>query len=209
MTQYATTTLPLPAVKLPKRITYRQFLELDDEYQHAEWVDGKVILMPPVSNLHTILSVFLLGLLDFYVDTNQLGELKHDPFQMKTGPDLPGRAPDILFVAKKNLGRLKKNHLEGPADLVIEITSRSTRATDRGDKHYEYERGGVKEYWLLDPERKQAEFNILGRDGIYQPAILGRDRVFHIAAIKGLWLKVDWLWQRPAKLEVIRQWGLI
>ncbi|HZL35573.1 MAG TPA: Uma2 family endonuclease [Tepidisphaeraceae bacterium] len=209
MTQHAQITLPPIAPDVPGKITYEQFLEMDLENPYAEWVDGKVVYMPPVSNLNTILSAFLMGILQVFVQERQLGEIKHDPFQMKTGPDLPGRAPDIMFVSKKNLGRLKKNHLEGPADLVIEITSPGSRGTDRGDKHYEYERGGVKEYWLLDPARKQAEFYILGRDGIYRAAIIGDDNVFRSRAVKELWIKENWLWERPAPLVIFKQWGLI
>jgi Uma2 family endonuclease len=115
---------------------------------------------------------------------------------MKTGPKLPGRAPDILFVAKKNLRRLKKTYLEGPADLVVEIISPGSRGVDRGDKLYEYEKGGVREYWLIDPERRKAEFYIRSRDGSFELAPID-DGIFRSTVLKGLWLRVEWLWQRP------------
>ena len=81
---------------------------------------------------------------------------------MKIGPDLPGREPDILFIAREHLDRFRDTYLDGPADLVVEIISRDSRARDRGDKFYEYEQGGVREYWLLDYLRRQAEFYQLG-----------------------------------------------
>ena len=34
---------------------------------------------------------------------------------MKTAPELPSRAPDILFVANENLSRLEETYLNGPA----------------------------------------------------------------------------------------------
>ncbi len=43
-------------------------------------------------------------------------------------------------------------------DLVIEIISPQSRGRDRGDKFYEYEKDGVKEAWVIDYPRKQAEF---------------------------------------------------
>lgn len=69
----------------------------------------------------------------------------------------------------------------------------------------------TKEYWLLDPERKQAEFYLLGRDGIYRTAVIGDDGVFRSMVLKGLWIKVDWLWQRPhpKTLAILKQWKLI
>ncbi len=61
---------------------------------------------------------------------------------MKTGSERPSRLPDIIFVAKENLSRVKENHLDGPADLVVEIISTESRSHDRGEKFYEYEQGG-------------------------------------------------------------------
>jgi Uma2 family endonuclease len=197
--------LPLP------RMTYEEFLEWNFENPHVEWVDGEVIMMAPVSNEHQDIRQFLLALFRYFTEEQDVGRLLDDPFQMKTGPDLPGRAPDIQFIAKRNLGRLKKNHLEGPADLVVEIISPGSRGTDRGDKFYEYEKGGVKEYWLIDPERRRAEFYRLGRDKQFHLMPIDKDGVLRSEVLKGLWLKVDWLWQRPLpKLKkVLKEWGLM
>ncbi len=130
---------------------------------------------------------------------------------MKTGPDLPGRAPDVFFVANANLERVKRLKLEGAADLVVEIISPGSRATDRGDKFYEYEQGGVPEYWLLDPERQQAEFYLRGNDGIYRLTALGSDGIYRSQVLSGLWLRVEWLWQPlpPPIMDVLREWGLV
>ena len=136
-----------------------------------------------------------------------LGELAYDPFQMKIGPGFPGRAPDVLFVAKEHLARLKPNFLDGPADLVVEIVSSDSRGRDRGDKHYEYERGGIPEYWLIDPERNLAEFYLL-EDGRYTLAPIGPDGIFRSRVLDGLWLRVEWLWQDPlpSLSEVLHEW---
>jgi Uma2 family endonuclease len=130
---------------------------------------------------------------------------------MKTAPDLPGRSPDLLFVATANLSRLQKTFLEGPADLVVVIISPDSRGRDRGDKFYEYEQGGVREYWLIDRLRKRAEFNQLGEDGLYHLAPIGEDGIFRSAVLPGFWLKVDWLWQDPLPplLSVLREWCLV
>lgn len=60
------------------------------------------------------------------------------------------------FVAEEHLDRLQEMHLEGPADLVVEIVSPESRLRDRGEKFAEYELAGVSEYWLLDPELRRA-----------------------------------------------------
>ena len=187
--------LPSRALPVP-RMTYRQFLSHPWDNPHVEWVEGVVVMMAPIGDAHNVVTTFLIHVIDLYVQKHDLGTVRTDPFQMKTGPKLPGRAPDILFVAKKHTHRLRKTYVAGPADLVVEVISPGSRGVDRGDKLYEYEKGGVPEYWLLDPERKKAEFYVLGRDGSYGLADLDGN-VFRSTALKGLWLRVDWLWQRP------------
>ncbi|HXE53028.1 MAG TPA: Uma2 family endonuclease [Tepidisphaeraceae bacterium] len=190
-------TQPVSVAASPSgKITYEEFLEWDGENQHVEWVNGRIVEMAPVGDVHQELGGWLITLLTLFVQTRKLGVIRYEPFQMKTGPDLPGRAPDVLFVAKRNLPRLKTNHLDGPADLVIEIISPGSAATDRGDKYSEYETGGVREYWLLDPRRKQAEFYQLGRDHLYHLIPL-ENGIFHSKVLKGLWLQVDWMWSKP------------
>lgn len=191
-----TQQLKAPPPVLSPKMTYGRFLEWDGENLHVEWVNGQVVPMAPIGDLHQDLGRWLLALLTFFVDQHHLGAIRYEPFQMKTGPGLPGRAPDILFVARRNLSRLKKNHLQGPADLVVEIVSPGSEVTDRGEKYYEYEQGGVKEYWLIDPRRKQAEFYQLGRDRVYH-LVPPSDGVFRSTILKGLWIDVSWLWQKP------------
>jgi Uma2 family endonuclease len=197
--------------ELPGYISFDQFLELGEQYKHSEWVDGKVILMSAVSDVHASLKGDIWSYVKAYVDELDLGVVRDEPFQMKTGPDLPSRAPDVMFIAKKNLRRLKPQYLEGPADIAIEVISPGTRSIDRGDKFYEYERGGVREYWLLDPERKQAEFYILGRDRIYRPVVVADDGIFRSTVLKDLWLNVAWLWKtpRPTAAKLLKEWGII
>ncbi len=193
------------------KISYEDFLERNDENQHVEWVDGEIIEMSPISERHEDLSGFLKPLLRLYVEAHQLGVIRGEPYQMKPALSLPGRAPDFFFVATAHLDRLRSTHLEGPADLVVEIISPESRARDRGDKFFEYEAAGIPKYWLIDPIREQAEFYQLGADGIYRPAALDAQGRYYSAALPGLWLEVSWLWQTPLPplLSVLKAWELI
>ena len=195
----------------PAKMTYEEFLAQADEDVPAEWVDGEVFLMSPVSSRHQDLADFLTALFRLFVEAHQLGLVRSAPFQMKLAARPSGREPDVLFVSSDRLDRLKEMYLDGPADLVVEVISTESRTRDRGDKFYEYEQGGVREYWLIDPVRKQAEFYLLGDDNIYHPATVGADGEFHSVVLKGLRLKVDWLWQEPlpALLTVLKEWGII
>jgi Uma2 family endonuclease len=194
----------------PVRMTYEEFLDWLDEDKHAEWVNGEVIMHSPVSARHNRIGRFLISTMLAFVESKSLGEIAYDPFQMKTGPNLPSRAPDILFVANANLHRLKTNLLEGPADLVVEIVSPESRGRDRGDKFYEYEAGGVREYWLIDPERRRAEFYLLGDDGQYALSPLDSDGRFYSNVLPDLYLRTEWLFQNPLPplREVLRVWEI-
>jgi Uma2 family endonuclease len=201
-------SLPRPWRRYP-RISYEQFLNWDGENQHVEWVDGTVIPMPPISDEHTDVGAFLIAILLSFVQHHRIGTIKYDPFQMKTGPGSPGRAPDILFVANRNRRRLHSTFLEGPADLVVEIISPDSRTIDRVTKFREYEEGGVREYWLIDPARRRAEFYRRGRDGRFSLMAPDMQGVFRSAVMKGLWLKVDWLWAQPDVAAVLKEWGIV
>jgi Uma2 family endonuclease len=197
------------AVLDPPQVSYQEFLVRPGEDDHVEWVNGKVVPMSPVTEPHDDIRGLLYSLLRHFAEGHRLGRVYSEPFQMKTGPDLPGRAPDVLFIAKKHQGRVKRLCVEGPADLVVEVISPGSRAIDRGEKFYEYEQGGVPEYWLIDPERKQVEFYQRGQDGIYRLVPAGAGGVYRSRAMAGLWLNVEWLWQRPPLLSVLGEWKLI
>src|SRR5207244_9364960 len=102
-----------------------------------------------------------------------------------------------------------KNYLAGAADIAIELISPGTGKTDRGEKYYEYEAVGIKEYWLLDPGRQQAEFYRLGTDNLYHPVVVSSDGIFRSEVLAGFWLRIQWLWQRPKGVDALRELGVI
>ena len=81
---------------------------------------------------------------------------------------------------------------------------------DRGEKFYEYEQAGIREYWLLDPDREQAEFYRLSTRGIYELARL-EDGVFESEVLPGLRLEAAWFWQDPLPplLSILKLWKLV
>lgn len=195
-------------IRITEKISFEEYLTKYDG-QHAEWIDGEVITYMSASDRHQDLIGFLESILRVFVEEHDLGVIRTGPMSMKL--DERGREPDIFFVAKNNLDRLKKNYLDGAADLIIEIISPESRGRDRGDKFYEYEKAGVKEYWLIDYERRQTEFYRLGEDGIYVVAQTDENLIFRSAVLENLHIDVRWLWREklPNLLEVLKLWQLI
>ncbi len=194
----------------PSRMTYEEFLEYDWKNPHVEWVDGEVVLMSPTNIVQSDEIGFLVALFREYCALTG-GKYSFDPFQMKTGPDLPGRAPDLIYVRPENLQRLHRTFLEGPADIVVEVVSPESKNTDRIDKFSEYEKGGVKEYWVLDPENERADFSRLGAVDRFQIIEIGADGIFRSECMPGFWLRLEWLWPgtQPSLLTVLKEWEVI
>jgi len=195
------------ATPSPLKMSYEEFLEWADEDVPAEWVNGEIHLMSPVSRRHQDVADFLLATLRFFVEVQGSGKVFSAPFQMKL---LNGREPDLLFVAREHLARLKEMYLDGPADLAVEVISTESRTRDRRVKFDEYRQGGVREYWLIYPLRKQAEFYQLDAEGSYQ-IIAPVNGIYHSAVLEGLQLQVVWLWQEPLPplMSVLKEWNLI
>jgi Uma2 family endonuclease len=122
-----------------------------------------------------------------------------------------GREPDILFVAQNRLNIVQDSNLSEAADLVIEIVSPESVGRDRGEKFVEYEAAGVREYWLIDPDRQQAEFYRLTDAGRYQLVFPGDEGIFHSEVLTNFWLKIEWLWQEPLPkvLAIAKELGLV
>ena len=199
-----------PASVAPEKLTFHEFLERYADVR-AEYVEGEVLPMSPVRREHDDLQGFLVSLLRHFAEAHDLGEVHGDNYLMRNPDSGYGRVPDLMFVRRENLTKLRDTHLEGPADLVVEIVSPESRERDRGTKFYEYEQMGVEEYWLIDPVRHQVEFYVRDVEGFYQAVPLDREGRYESRAMSGLWLEVGWLFSspRPRLREVLRAWGLV
>ena len=93
---------PLP------RMTFEEFLEWSDEDTFAEWVDGEVILMSPVSTQHQLLAAFLAALLRFFAEANNRGLVLTAPFLMKLAvrPQAASRMYFLLLVSDLATSRM-------------------------------------------------------------------------------------------------------
>ena len=201
---------PYTLAKTPPEgaVTYEQFLEWLDENTQAEWVEGEIRPMSAVSAQHQDIAGFLGALLRLYAEEHANGLVLAAPFQMRLSRIRRGRTPDLMFIAKEHLTQLKPSFLDGGADCVIEIASPDSALRDRGEKYAEYESSGVREYWVLDPEAKRADFFVLDADKRYTRAMPDAEGRYQSVVMPGLWIKVGWLWQSflPPVRQVLKEW---
>lgn len=192
-----------------KKVSFEEFLLLTDGIKKAEWVDGEIIYMAAASIKHELLFKFLLTVLNLYVKGNSLGIVLGSDVSMKLEEERRGREPDILFIINERTNLLRENYLDGAADLVVEIISPESVERDRNEKFIEYEAAGIREYWLIDPQREQAEFYRLREDLRYHLVSTDSDGIFYSEIIEGFWLRVEWLWTLPNELDVLRELDVI
>ncbi len=191
-----------------RRMTEEEYVEWSGD-EWSEWVDGEVLIMSPVSLRHALLFTFLHPLVAGFVDQRNMGRVLTEPFQMRLGLQRRRRSPDLMFVATARQNALKPNHLEGPADLIMEIVSPDSLARDWREKYLEYEAGGVREYWVIDPMAKRAEAYAIDAKGHYG-RLAEPDGKISSAALTGFYLRPQWLWQEPLPkfMEALREMGV-
>jgi Uma2 family endonuclease len=202
-------SMTAPAARFPRGISYEEFLATVDDGTHAEWVDGEVVPMSPASEDHESISGFIYTALRGYLRLRKLGgRVLHAPFQMRLTRS--GREPDVLFVSRENLPRIRKTFLEGAADLAVEVVSPESRVRDRTEKFREYQQAGVREYWLVDPMQKTAEVYRLAESGVYELVSPGTPPRLRSEVIPGFWIDPAWLWaESPDEWVAYEEWGLI
>ena len=139
---------PTPGVKL----TYDDFLLFPDDGQRHELIDGEhyVTLSPNTAHQRIVGKLHLA--LGRYLEMHPIGELFLAPFDVVFS-QFDVVEPDLLYItAERRPEVLTKQHVRGAPDLVIEVGSPGTRRRDETIKRRLYERAGVIEYWVVDPE---------------------------------------------------------
>lgn len=178
-------------------LAFEDYLE-QYEGQRAEWINGEVIVMSPVTVDHERKRKYLLLLFEAYFALRPIGQVLGEPVVMRLSARPSGREPDLFVRLNNSASVLRETYLDGPADICVEIVSASTQERDRGEKFIEYEEGGVTEYWIIDPERQDALFYRLNAQGRrYQRADLNSRAEYQTPLLPGFRLHVPTLWQEP------------
>lgn len=173
-----------------------QFLDWCDSDTWAEWVDGELIVMSPVSIEHATLATFLVRLLGDFVEARDLGTTHQEPFQVRLPEQRRRRSPDLFFVAAARRKLIQKHHVEGAPDLIVEIVSPESQARDWREKYLEYEAAGVREYWVIDPSSQRMEaYALTSKRGYVR--LDEKDGRIASKVLSGLYIRPAWLWRTP------------
>ncbi len=136
-----------PGVKL----TYDDFLLFPDDGKRHELIDGEHYVTPSPSRKHQAISWNLTIIIGSYLESHPVGRAFAAPFDVVFS-NFAVVEPDLLFISNARLEALTSKNVQGAPNLVVEIGSPSTRRRDEIIKRKLYERFGVEEYWVIDPE---------------------------------------------------------
>lgn len=133
---------------------------IDDIYalpegQRAELIDGQIYDMAPPSRRHQKISWKLHQAIANYIDSKS-GECEvyAAPFAVFLNEDdINYVEPDISVICDQS--KLTDKGCNGAPDWIIEIVSPSSRQMDYLIKLFKYRNAGVKEYWIVDPEKNR------------------------------------------------------
>ncbi len=139
-----------------KKLTYEDYILIPDDGKRHEIIDGEHYVSAAPFIRHQDLVVRLTIRIGGFVETQSLGRFLVAPTDVILSPhDIV--QPDLLFISNERSSIIEEKNIQGAPDLAIEIHSGSSRRIDRGAKRQAYERWGVREYWMLDPELKNAD----------------------------------------------------
>ena len=151
------------------RLTYDDLVAMfpeGDRLRH-ELIAGEHFVTPAPTNRHQKLSMRLTLSIGVHLEEySEQGTLYAAPFDVVMTPyDVV--EPDLLVVLGDQLHILTEANVKGAPGLVIEILSPGTRKRDQTLKRQLFDREGVREYWMVDPDRNRVIVYRRAADGAF------------------------------------------
>lgn len=177
-----------------------------DEEKKAEFVNGKIILNSPVKRRHLIVTDLLGRLLSIY------GQIKHKGTVMVEKAMIAltrnDYEPDLVFFEQAKAATFTDEQMLFPApDFVVEILSKKTATIDKTIKKADYALHGVREYWIIDPERKTvAQYLLINpTDTVYfEPYIYTLEDEIESPVIVGFKIPIRAIFEAEANLAALK-----
>lgn len=184
--------MALPAEK--GRFTFADVLTWDED-ERVEIIDGEAILMAPLTTTHQLISMELSRQFANYLEGKKCLAIPA-PFAVRLfekDGDSPEDVdtmvePDISIICDRD--KLDKYGCKGAPDMVVEILSPSTRRHDRLVKLGLYQRAGVREYWIVDPENEAVQVLTLSNGLLLPHEDYGRADVAKVNVLDGCFVEL-------------------
>lgn len=179
------------ATRPARRLTYDDFARFPDDGLRHEIIDGVHYVTPSPLVRHQV----LVGRLHFAIEAHLrahpgTGQVFLSPLDVVLS-NYDVVEPDLLFVGADRDGIVTTKNFRGAPSLVVEVLSKHTKSRDRRLKRDLYERTGVSEYWLVDPEASAITIYLQEGAGRFGSAeILDGSRVLETGLLPGFTLSL-------------------
>lgn len=183
---------------LPAKQEQYSFADIStwDEGENIEIINGEAFMMATPSSQHQEISMEIARQLANFLVGKEC-KVYPAPFGVRLfeqDGDRPEEVdtvvePDISVVCDRS--KIDKYGCKGAPDLIIEILSPSTRRHDRLVKLNLYQRAGVREYWIVDPENKAVQVFIQDDGALKIHEDYGREDMAKVNVLNGCFIELN------------------
>lgn len=157
---------------IEEKYTYADYLTWEDG-RRRELIDGEVYMMSPApSSTHQRIFREIFTRLANYLE-GKTCEVFSAPYDVRLSADAQDDTvvqPDISVICDP--GKIDERGCRGAPDMIVEILSPSSAKHDQFVKFLKYREAGVREYWIVYPQDRLVQVNLL-RDGEYMHRVYG------------------------------------
>ena len=171
------------------KFTYQDYLLLPEDKRY-EIIEGELIMVPAPIPYHQDIFRNLFRVLTDYVEIENLGKVYSAPIDVVLSNENIVQ-PDILFIFKQRFSIITEKNIQGAPDLLIEIISPSTREKDNLLKRKLYAKFGVREFWLVDGEKKEVEVLTLKRKGFEKVGVYTKNETLLSPLLQNLKIPIN------------------
>lgn len=180
----------------------RQFYADLSPEDKAEFIMGEAVYHSPALSRYNRVLRRLVGLAERFTAQYEVGEVFFEKCMVELTRN--SYEPDFLFYTSAVAEQITPDTLIFPVpQMIAEILSPSTAKNDTGIKKRDYERHGVNEYWIIDPEAEWIECYVL-MGGSYEYQGRFTDGVVISEVMGGMKLPVRALFDDSVAKELLR-----
>ncbi len=185
--------MSLPAKQ--EQYTFADVLAWSED-ERVEIIEGKAFMMATPSSRHQEICGELFRQLANFLEGKRC-RVYPAPFGVRLferegdRPEDVGTMvePDISVVCDRS--KIDRQGCKGAPDLIIEVLSPSTRRHDRLVKLNLYQRAGVREYWIADPDNESVQVFTLDGGAWKLREDYGREDVAKVNVLEGCFIELD------------------
>jgi Uma2 family endonuclease len=166
-------------------ITAEDYKLLPETGPRYQLVEGDLHTAPAPNRFHQDISRNIEFILVKYLEAHPIGRVYDAPFDVYLD-ETNVFQPDVLFVSNERGGRLTDAGCDGAPDFVVEILSPRTARIDLDPKRKAYARFGVRELWIIDPDKLRITVYEFEKDPDHPTKVQGADGAIESPLFPGL-----------------------